>query len=202
MSLPPTGLPIGLVKHLKDTLDISTFIETGTGNGRTLSIVKKLFPFVYTIEMNESKWKKVKQVHHDPPRITCICGNTLDKLPLVLDWQSIIFLDAHCAGSGAVGPTSCPLLDEIAIVLSHRLDHVIIVDDWAAFSFPTNIERRHEWPEIVEVVDALRNADFDEPPYIFEWLGDRESRPQVLLSVPRYAKPHVEAFRYGKGDRT
>lgn len=200
MSLPPTGLPIGLVKHLRDRLSISVFIETGTGNGRTLSIVEDLFPRVYTIEMDESKWQKVHRVHDDPPFVNCMLGDTLAMLPHVLekvDRQSIVFLDAHCAGAGAVGSTSCPLLDEIAIVLDDGSNHVIIVDDWILFSFPTNVERRHEWPEIAEVIDALRDGDFEEPPYIFEWLGNRESRPQVLISVPRYAKKYVEEYRYG-----
>lgn len=83
------------------------------------------------------------------------------------------------------------LLDEIAIVLADSYQHVVIIDDlpWFA-SVPPKVEYREHYPELPQVIDALRAGDHD--PFIFT-LGN------CLVVVPRAIKEPVEGFLRAEG---
>jgi predicted O-methyltransferase YrrM len=185
-----TNLHLGFVRFIRDLLDISTFIETGTGLGRTTAVVAQMFAHVYTVEAHEGRYKDATRMFLDQPHVQCLHGNSADVLPSLLGAipdRCLFFLDAHCGYRQLCAPTGCPLLREISAVLSHRSDHVIVIDDldWFAKVPPTDVVPRDHYPELPVVLDALRAGGND--PFIF-LLGN------CIVSVPRSGQPDVERF--------
>lgn len=183
----PTGLPVSLTIFLQSLLSVNAFIETGTGLGRTTNVARQIFPRVYTIEAHEGRYRKATE-RFAGTNVTCVMGESPSALRQVLaeiEGQAIVFLDAHCAYRDSVTGCDCPLLSEIEAVWAHRLDHIVIVDDEHFFTSPP--PKREHWnvyPELIDVVNALHNAD---NPYTF--IEDK-----CIISVPRAIKPNIGNF--------
>lgn len=186
----PTGLPIALTRHIRDLLNIKTFIETGTGLGRTTSIASQMFDSVYTIEAHRGRWEQaMKRLMYTS--VVCILGESPAALATMLGYlglgQFVIFLDAHCGYRELCAPTACPLLAEIEAAVMSNPQHVIIVDDEHAFtSVPPNREHRDHYPELVQVLGALCALS---DPYVF-------IEGKAIVSVPREIKSEVDEFLY------
>lgn len=182
-----TGLPIILTEYLRDTLNITTFVETGTGLGRTSKIASSLFEHVYTIEASPERYElNVTQFRNT--NVTCILGESptaLQKVVRKLKAIAIVFLDAHCIYRQLVIKNlPCPLLFEIAVIPNQ---HIIIIDDAHWF-----VNARHPckdvftWPELNEVVLALYERN---NPYTFV-------EGKSIVSVPRQLKLGIQNFLY------
>lgn len=83
----------------------------------------------------------------------CLCkGSSLDMLPYILEGTRInepalFWLDAHAgAAKYARGPEDVPLMQELDIILSHRNDHIIAIDD--AHLFGTNQKGMCDYTDI------------------------------------------------------
>jgi hypothetical protein len=109
------------------------FIETGTFKGATTTLASKHFEHVTTIEINEENYNFSKNKLKDAPNVTCVFGNTLDKLAQILEnsqgLKCTFWLDAHPMDPDV--DKSCPLLDELDMIkeFSDRDDHIILIDD-------------------------------------------------------------------------
>ena len=79
-----TGLPLELTAFLRDKLDVKTFIETGTGLGRTARIASDMFERVYTIEADNGRWL-YNQQQFIGTNVNCILGESPQALKHLLD---------------------------------------------------------------------------------------------------------------------
>ena len=180
-----TGLPIELVKYLRDKLNIKTFIETGTGMGVTAEIAGEIFERVYTIEADMGRWEYNKEKPENET-IIYVLGKSPRALESLLcnskDKHIVIFLDAHCSYREQVTDVACPVLQEIATIPSQ---HIVIIDDVHSFIYPHKVKSiRDVWPEITDVIIGLYKRD---DPYVFI-VG------KSLVAVPRFLKNDVMEF--------
>ena len=188
-----TGLPIPLTELIRDELGIDTFVETGTGLGRTAAIASDMFRFVYTIEAHQGRWEQARDRFRGS-NVACIHGKSpvvLASLLDELDRQCIVFLDAHCAYRDKVTDNACPLLSEIKVVMAANPNHVIFIDDQQSFtSFPPVRECWGEYPELVQVVNAFFDHDRASPFVFIEG--------KCIVSIPRAIVEAVGEFVTGR----
>ena len=197
----PTGLPIDLLVEIRDLLGVTTFVETGVGLGRSSTVASHIFDVCYTIEAHEGRYQEAREkfagtnvhpVHGTSPEaLEALVG----LLEARTDKPIVFFLDAHCFYRPQIEDVDpCPLVDEIALL---SCQHVVIVDDESAFtSVPHPRPLRRAYPELPEVVDALRFREESIcDPFIF-------IEGKVIMAVPRTIQEAVEDFlherRYAK----
>jgi hypothetical protein len=142
------GVPKALVLLLKENLSYNSFIETGTYQGETSIWASKHFDNVITIEASEEIYEKLELKVFS--NITSLLGNSSDLLGNIIHESSIFYLDAH--NSGGATFDSYPLLDELDLINSSKLNHVIIVDD---ARFCMSVFNGETYGEIVDICNKL-----------------------------------------------
>jgi hypothetical protein len=139
---------------------IECFIETGTYLGDTAFWASHHFKKVYSIEMAEELWNRVKEKYTSLSNVEFILGDSRDKLEELnykINCQAVYWLDAHwSAGVTAGKECECPLLGEIEVINQSKLEHLIMIDDARLFLFPPPLP--HDpvaWPDIYTVLNTL-----------------------------------------------
>lgn len=110
-----------MIPNLKD---ISYFIETGTYLGHSASIFSECFDHVFTVEKEKNLYEAAKASYDNIAFILGDSGPFLKSMMIAWpDTRFVFLLDAHTG-------KETPILTELAAIeLSHRRDHVIIIDD-------------------------------------------------------------------------
>ena len=132
-------------KILNKTMNIDTFIETGSHKGATLEEAKKIFKTCYSIELSSKYYEHCVTKFKKDKNVKLFHGSSIKKLPEIFsefyNEPAIFFLDAHysasddCAKHEGYDP---PILFEIEIILKERrlngfFNDIIIVDDLCDF---------------------------------------------------------------------
>jgi hypothetical protein len=100
-------------------------VETGTFKGHTTVGLAKLFPKVYTIELDEALYQQTTprfDVYHN---VTALHGNSPEVIQRILpelDYPLFVYLDAHWN-------TYWPLRDELTPLLSVKRPKLIMIHD-------------------------------------------------------------------------
>ena len=122
------------ISYIK-TNNIQNFVETGTYKAQTTKMAATLFETVYSTEIDNRLYKDALTTCKDLKNVNLLYGDSLDLLqiitPNVVD-GSVFFLDAHVSGADSSwnGTDRVPLMEEINIILSHKLGpSVFILDD-------------------------------------------------------------------------
>lgn len=190
MGIVKMGPPAELIATLAEEFRVPNFIETGTYYGNTAVWASKIFESVYTIEYSSSLYEQAKEKYRDFNNIIFLSGDSrreLEKLINSVKQSTIFWLDAHWSGGSTYGQSDqCPLIEEIKIINSSTSDNYIFIDDARLFTSPPqpphNIE---QWPNIVEVLNALKNTE--KPRYIV-------IIEDVIIAVPTFAKSTVSVY--------
>lgn len=137
MGGPLTATELDLIKTSKKHKNIKYFVETGTYKADTTILAAGLYDHVYTTEIHSGLHAdaidRAKQIGVD--NITFLLGDSIQLLPDIVprvQEGAIFFLDAHISGSdsGWNGTHRVPILEELDIILSHRVGpSVFIIDD-------------------------------------------------------------------------
>ena len=143
-----------LVKHkiiehflIKD----STFIETGTNEGRTLSKLAKHFNFCYSIEPSKFYFDlSKKNLLHIKDKIELVNGSSESSLEMILvkckNKSVTFFLDGHYSGKDTYkGKLDTPIEYELNLISKYIKTFnnvVIIVDDFRCFELE-NYPNKH-----------------------------------------------------------
>lgn len=167
------GVPRELVLWARDTLNIQTFVETGTNRAQTSVWAAEHFVKVVTIEGQESLYRAAVAAHGHLPNLEFLHGDSRALLGPVLEKlnePALLWLDAHWCGEGTFGPTAeCPLLEELERVNRSRPDHVILIDDARLFVAPPPLPHAFEdWPGLLEVASKLNQGPSPRYSAIFE----------------------------------
>jgi len=135
-----------------------TIIETGTGGGDGVrQMLKAGFSAVNSIEAKDTYYTNCNEMFKSDPRVSLWFGMSKDQLPniLISIWNPMVFfLDAHVSGPNGAGhedymkkgnaslyaQDNC-LTSELELILAHRKDHVIIIDDQNGEN-PENVKYR------------------------------------------------------------
>lgn len=190
MGINRMGPPEELISSLISQFNINIFVETGTYYGGTAIWASKNFKQVITIEYSQELYESVKKQYQNVKNIEFLWGDSRTKLKDLipsLKNPALFWLDAHYSGGLTYGEEDqCPIIEEINIINASGLDHFLLLDDARLFLSPPQPPHNiQQWPNISELVDALREKVPDKYIVIIE---------DVIIAVPRYAKPVVAAY--------
>lgn len=115
------------VKRLKEQFKIKTFIETGTNEAETTTVMAEIFDSVHTIELNQEFYNNCKEKLKDFKNATIHNGSSqevMDKILKDIDGPIMFFLDAHWN-------LYCPIFDELKKIKEYnKKDSVILIHDF------------------------------------------------------------------------
>jgi hypothetical protein len=142
--------------------NVKAFVETGTFKGNTTKWASNYFEKVYTIEKSEvifnlySNELKTYNIH-------TYFGDSRDILPLILpkieNETTLFWLDGHFMGGNTAGADDpCPLMGELAIILSRKNEDIILIDDARLFS---TLKRVPKYPTIIDIMDLTTSPYTD-----------------------------------------
>ncbi|MCX6175430.1 MAG: glycosyltransferase [Ignavibacteriales bacterium] len=157
------SLDLNLVKNLKKVLPLDIFVETGTFEGDTIENVKDLFSEIYSVELSEEYYNKVKKRFQSKDAIHLYLDSSekfLKKIHPVLKEKSVLYwLDAHwCVADKTAGEKSqCPLLDELVSIRSLNKNSIIIIDDARLLiAPPPSPHEITQWPDFNSIIALFR----------------------------------------------
>jgi len=135
---------------------LSTFIETGTYLGKTISFVKNYFEKVITIELDEDLYNKAKKLFQEDNRITVLNGDSgklLEKELISLKEPALFWIDGHFSGGiTAKSELETPILSELNAIVKHNVKgHLILIDDMRLFT------GENDYPTIIELKNLLKS---------------------------------------------
>jgi hypothetical protein len=190
MGIIRMGAPTDLILELGSQFKVKNFVETGTFLGATAYWASQQFDRVITIEFSQQLYDDAIVKYKNTQNIEFLFGHSktkLNELVNKLDGASIFWLDAHWSGGLTYGENDeCPLIEEIDIINSSQVDHFILIDDARLFTAPPQSPHKVEhWPNISEVIDALRSKFPDKYIVIID---------DVIIAVPSSAKPLVANY--------
>ena len=163
------------------------FIETGTYLGNTVSAMRNVFKYIYSIELSEELYSQAVKRFAGDQHIKLLFGSSTEKLEeaalMTADLRSVLWLDAHwSAGNTSRGANNTPIIKELKIIAKQNLKEVIImVDDLRYFAeiqtgFDTH-ESNYGYPLLGPLIDYIHNIM---PAHIPICNGD------ILLILPRH----------------
>jgi len=155
---PPEELVLLLQKHYY----CSTFVETGTFKGKTSVWASKHFEKIFTVEYSKALFDDVVTQYGHIENINFLFGDSrlhLKNIVNKLSNSSIFWLDAHWHGKNSYGSEDqCPIIDEIRIIRSSPINHIILIDDASLFLSPPPIGHNiNQWPTIDQLLGVLHN---------------------------------------------
>lgn len=178
----------GFALDLRNALNLSRAVETGTFQGVTARSLADIFMDVVTIELSPEIQAAAAQGLSDLPNVRSVQGHSGALLREVAHaaTPTLYFLDGHWSGGDTAGvEDECPVLDEIAAIGSGHPNDCLIVDDARLFtSSPPPPHRAEQWPSLLQVFDALRALH---PTHLITVLDDQ------IIAVPRAAKAALDA---------
>jgi hypothetical protein len=172
---------------LRDELNITTFIETGTYKAATSKWAATEFKKVVTIEAHEKFYNRALRTFADKKNVRCVFGDSLVELPKVikrLRKPTILWLDAHkCRFEDSLTASECPLIDELKAIRDTGVRHIIMIDDARMFiEPPPEPYDSTQWPTLEEVKAVLPDN------YAVKIWHD------AIIAVPQEAIEIVERF--------
>lgn len=148
-----------VVKSFGKKHGLKTFIETGTAGGLMIKAVKKLFPKIISIELDDTLYDNARRNFANEKFITLIKGDSGKKLTEIVPTVSepvLFWLDAHYSGEGtAKGDVETPIIKELNTIFS-RNNHrdVVLIDDARCF------DGTHDYPTVKQIEDLVANYDY------------------------------------------
>lgn len=163
------GVPEDLAIELKKSLNAGVFIETGTYKGNTALWASKHFNQVFTIELDEQRYRKTfSRISNmkESENIVFLHGNSKDQLKYVLDMinEPVVFwLDAHGLGKPEEPTTQedeIPLMQELSVIFDWQQrtgnECVILIDDARLFLAPPPLPYHPEyWPSMGDIKEQF-----------------------------------------------
>lgn len=171
-------------RHYSDIL-----VETGTAHGDGVQrALNAGFEKVISIELDEKLFKKAYGRFYKNEKVRILYGKSFEVLPTILKGLSkpaVFFLDAHPAGEGTAGHEGWLKRDvevfqdtiikkELAVILAHRNDHVILIDDQHGPD-----EWNQVYIEFARQVNPGYKAQFHD-----QTLGNTHHKEKILSLVP------------------
>jgi hypothetical protein len=190
------GVPDLLGLALRDELGLTRAVETGTYRGGGTRRLADLFQVVVTVELSPELHASASAALADLPQVTTLCGDSADLLPGLADAAvpTLWFLDGHWSGGPTAGEEAeCPVLEEIAALREGHEDDCVLIDDARLFAAPPPPPHDPEqWPTLLQVFDALRDARDGQHITLLD---------DLVIAVPWRAKPVVDRFGQELGGR-
>jgi len=165
------------------------FIETGTHRGEGVQrALSAGFTKILSIELDKNHYTFCLKRFLNDQRVRLFKGVSYEVLPKLLEeinYPCVFFLDAHPSGPGTAGHDELMSGDktvhqdviikkELAVILAHRNDHVILIDDMNGED-----DFVREYRRIISSVN--QNYKFELADQIFH---DVQYKEKVLIAIP------------------
>jgi hypothetical protein len=184
------GVPRELVLWLRDTFKVNSFVETGTNRAETAVWASANFERVFTIEAYGPLYQRAIEAFGDRKNIQFLQGDSrihIRSLLTFLAEPAIFWLDAHWCGEQTFGKSDeCPVVGELELLNSSKVDHIVLIDDARLFLAPP--PPPHEsghWPDITTICKLLSMQDTNRYVVVHD---------DVIIGVPDAAKPRLIEF--------
>lgn len=155
--------------ELQKEFNYDFFIETGTLHGEMVYKLNSYFKNLITIELSMNLFRAAKRRLRNYSKIEFVQGDSGKVLPEILSRISnpcIFWLDAHNSyGNTAEGDKDTPIEEELNSILSHQLNHIILIDDVRFFGNPIY----PDYPKLEKIKNIVASKKSD---YNFEVYGD------------------------------
>lgn len=183
------GVPKQLVLLLKKQFNIHSFVETGTFNGGTCTWAAEHFKNVITIENSKVIYERTSAKFKHLSNIEFLFGHSLEHLKNLvskLNEPAIFWLDAHWSGGETYGVNDeCPLIEELKIINSAKVNHIILIDDARLFVKPPPPPHKAEqWANVSQIITELNKVSGR---YVF--IAD-----DVIGAVPNEALENITPY--------
>ncbi len=154
------GAPREVVLWLSRTLNIRTFVETGTNRAETAVWAADHFDSVVTVEGYKPLYEQAVNDHGHRTNIQFIHGDSREHIESVtqsLLEPAIFWLDAHWCGEHTFGRSDeCPVIGELEALNTSSVPHIILIDDARLFIAPPPAPHQADhWPNIATLCDLL-----------------------------------------------
>jgi len=170
---PPHLVKQEMVKQYANTYQTNVLIETGTFRGEMIDACATLFKRIFSIELSNELFQEASKRFAHQKHISIMQGDSGKIMPEILskiNEPCLFWLDGHYSGGfTAKGSKETPILQELAAILKHPVEHhVVLIDDARCFNgendYPTINELKNmilpchpDWFFEIED-DAIRTA--------------------------------------------
>lgn len=187
MGIVRMGSPEELILRLLAVRPVNIFVETGTFLGGTTQWASIHFEKVITLEAAQLYFDKAQLKFAKTRNVSCLYGDSRSQMGDIvktLHEPAIFWLDSHWCGSESYGENNqCPLLEEIEVINTSTIEHLILIDDARLFTSPPPLPNRiAQWPTIAEVCRLLDAGTYHRYVVIFE---------DVIIAVPKSYRDSV-----------
>lgn len=153
---PPHIIKQQAIRDYAKRFGLKYLVETGTYCGDMVEAMKDDFDRIYSIELSEELYEKVKKRFEGSETIELIQGDSGIELKNVInriDQPALFWLDGHySAGVTARGDKDTPIYKELDHILNaQNRGHVIIIDDARCFGTDS------AYPSIEELSDFVKS---------------------------------------------
>jgi hypothetical protein len=186
-----------LLQFFRQRLQITTFVETGTYQGGSLTVAAEFFPECHSIEMSHELYGAAQRQFSGRANIRLYQGESaaiLDANCARFSERPVIFwLDAHwCAGENTAGQDSqSPLREELRAIGKLHPQSVVLIDDARLYLCPPPEPHRFtDWPDFHDIVVLLQSLGNHHRLMI---LND------VIMFYPESIQADMAAFAHQRG---
>lgn len=150
------------IKKTQQSVKLKNFMESGTYIGDTIDYLKSDFEKIYSIELSNKLYLDAVSRFDQQKNIVIINGDSgviIKDILSKIDDKSFFWLDGHySSGITAKGSLNTPIMNELEIILKHRKDHLIFIDDARLFIGVGD----YPWlPKLKSFVDQLSNNNYN-----------------------------------------
>lgn len=146
------------LKQISKAKDLDSFIETGTHYGELTSYLVNDFKEICTIELTENLYIFSQKRFENEPHISCVRGDSSDKLKEAIEAQSfkgLIYLDSYYSGGiTGRGEKETPIKQEIEIILKSKFKGVVVLNNLRCLT------GANDYPTKVEVTNKIKKAGY------------------------------------------
>jgi len=155
---PPHYIKQDTIQEMANRYKLNTLIETGTYLGEMVEAQLNHFERIYSIELNEKLFRKAVRKFRASEHVHLLKGDSgkvMASLIRQINTPSLFWLDGHYSGGiTSRGEKECPVIEELDIITSTNLPHVILIDDARLFN------GSHDYPAAEQILSLCRNTAF------------------------------------------
>jgi hypothetical protein len=134
----PDEIKRGIIKGYAEKFKLKIFVETGTYLGGTVDFLKDQFEKIVTVELDKNLYSKAVEKFRNYSHITLLQGDSGVLMESIVENYHepvLFFLDGHYSGGvTAKGNVDTPIMQELKVILNHKVkNHVILIDDARCF---------------------------------------------------------------------
>ncbi|MDX1956860.1 MAG: hypothetical protein SFU20_15125 [Chitinophagaceae bacterium] len=156
---PPHIVKQNAIKEYGQAFSIKTLVETGTYLGEMVEAQLPNFESIYSIELSEKLYKRGLKKFKNQPKVHLLQGDSgkvMRQITSQLSAPALFWLDGHYSGGiTALGDKECPVIEELNIITSDNIPHVILIDDARLFV------GANDYPRVEDILSFCKNTGFN-----------------------------------------